>query len=101
MSTLANTVKFEISDKFFRDPPNCVVVLASTGIKNIKMLEVIENSVSRHLSVKLRRVVGPHERMHLERKLAFDLNYQEDRKYFSIKSKCSYFWSRLYWKYVG
>ena len=40
MSTLADTVKFEISDKFFRDPPNCAVVLASTGIKNIRMLDL-------------------------------------------------------------
>ena len=90
-SPVARVVKFETTEGFFQQPPNCITVLPVKGLGDHIFRETVGATVARHLYQKVKRIIGPYERSALEKKLAFDLTTISDRKRFSSYVKCQYF----------
>ena len=85
-------VFFRVERAFYRDPPQCVVVLpASDGRAAGKASARIENAVARHLRDKVSRVIGPMRRDRAVRRLALDLNNAGDRRRFGQIERCDVF----------
>ena len=85
-------VFFRVERAFYRDPPQCVVVLpASDGRAATKATARIENAVARHLRDKISRVIGPLRRDRAVRRLALDLNHAGDRRRFGQIERCDVF----------
>lgn len=84
-------VDFLISSDFYRDPPDCVLVMRAVGTAKNNHRRMIEQSAARHLRGKLKRVIGPDERDVLLRRLALDLNHDGDRKRFARMQSCRHF----------
>ncbi len=85
-------VFFRVERAFYRDPPECVVVLpASDGRAATKAMARIENAVARHLRDKVPRVIGPMRRDRALRRLALDLNHAGDRRRFGQIERCDVF----------
>ena len=87
----SRNVQFNIGDGFFRDPPNCITVLPVQGSIDGHLKRIVENAVARHLSGKVKRIIGPNERQILERRLAFDLEHPGDRRRFTQEARCRHF----------
>lgn len=84
-------VGFEIADAFWRDPPDCAVVLpVREGGHDPALTKAIEASVARHLTGRLDRVIGPAERARLARDLAVDLDHPKDREAFARQTRCGF-----------
>ena len=88
---IARVVEFETTEGFFQKPPNCITVLPIKGTGDHIFKETVGATVARHLYQKVNRIIGPSERMTLEKKLAYDLTETNDRKRFSSHVKCQYF----------
>ena len=89
VNPFSRTVEFDLSRKFYRDPPECAVVLPFTVEgKRHPYASVIEESLARHLTAKMSRVIGPAERHGLTRNLAVDLSHPGDRKVFARSTRC-------------
>ena len=88
---LSRNVRFEVTDAFYRDPPTCLTVLPVGGVDNDRVTRMVELAAARHLSGKVKRVIGPRERLDLERRLAFDLQVSDDRRRFAGQQRCLHF----------
>ncbi|HIJ44095.1 MAG: hypothetical protein V1253_00825 [Alphaproteobacteria bacterium] len=89
-------VEFNVSKAFYRDPPDCVVVLPSTTADKGQGQgdgrgRVVEDALARQLSGKVNRVIGPNERDHLVRRLAVDLSRPGDRRVLARQARCGFF----------
>jgi hypothetical protein len=82
---LPRTVKFRLADAFYKDPPDCVVIMP---LKNAP--PELEVALSKALSVKIPRLIGGAERRRLTRHWAIDLTHPGDRKTFARLSKCRF-----------
>ncbi len=92
-------VFFRVERAFYRDPPECVVVLpASDGRAAATATARIESAVARHLRDKVPRVIGPLRRDRAVRRLALDLNHVGDRRRFAQIERCDAF---LRWRAIG
>jgi hypothetical protein len=92
-------VFFRIGPGFYRDPPNCVVVLpAPDGQAMTKNAVQIEKAIARHLRDKIARVVGPLGRARAVRRHALDLAHAGDRRRFAGLERCDAF---LSWRVTG
>ena len=88
---LSRNVRFEVTDAFYRDPPICLTVLPVSGVDDDRVTRMVELAAARHLSGKVKRVIGPRERQGLERRLAFDLQVSGDRRRFASQQRCPHF----------
>ena len=84
-------VRFEMSDWYFRDPPDCITVLPVKDVDDRRFTGMVEEAVARHLSGKIKRIIGPVERQNLERRLAFDLGNVGDRRRFTGQMQCRHY----------
>ncbi len=91
LETFGRRVEFLVSKEFYRDPPDCVVVLRSSGLARTNHRRMIERAAARHLSGKFKQVMGPDERDVLLRRLALDLNHGGDRNRFAKMQRCRHF----------
>jgi hypothetical protein len=91
-SPFARTIEFDLTGKFYKDPPECAVILPFTvDGKPYRHARVIEDSLARHLSAKMNRVIGPLERRRLVRAMAVDLSHPADRAAFARTNRCRAF----------
>ena len=87
-------VEFKVSKAFYRDPPDCVVVLPSAASDKVQgdgRGRAIEAALARQLSDRVNRVIGPNERDRLDRRLALDLSRPSDRRVFARQVRCGFF----------
>ena len=83
-------VEFKVAKTFYRDPPDCVVVLPlSASVKG--RARIVEDALARQLSGKVGRVIGPDERNRLVRRLAVDLSRSGDRRVLARQARCGFF----------
>lgn len=87
----AREVFYQVSDEYYRDLPECVMVMPVRGIKNEKISQMVELAAARHLSQRIGRVIGPVERRHLLRKLMVNLDNEFDRRHFLATTGCRHF----------
>ncbi len=86
------TIEFKVANAFYKDPPDCAVVLPFlVKGKPHRHARVIEDSLARHLSAKMNRVIGPMERRRLVRSMAVDLSHAGDRAAFARANRCRAF----------
>lgn len=91
-SMFSRQVEFNISKAFYRDPPDCVVVLRSPPKgQGDGRGRVIEDALARQVSGKVNRVIGPNERDRLVRRLAVDLSRPGDRRVLARQARCGFF----------
>jgi hypothetical protein len=95
-SPFDRTVEFQLTRAFFEDPPACATVLSfaaasGSGDGGAGEGALVEDAVSRHLSLKLARVIGPHSRDRLARDMAVDLVDPRHRAAFARNARCDAF----------
>ncbi len=92
-------VFYRVDRAFYRDPPQCVVVMPPPDDGAPASVTVnVEAAVARHLRDKVRRVIGPLERRRAERRLALDLNDAGDRRRLARHERCNAF---VRWRLIG
>ncbi len=92
-------VLYRVEPAFYRDPPDCVVVLGPPAGKAGELANVrIETVVARHLRDKVPRVIGPLGRDRALRRLALDLDDAGDRRRFAGLERCDAF---VRWRLIG
>lgn len=84
-------VRFDLADRFYRDPPRCLTILSLDGGAPVQIRDQIERAAARHFSGKVDRVIGPDERQKLTRRLAFDLSHTGDRRRYARQTRCHHF----------
>jgi len=91
-------VEYDIDSQFYRDPPDCAVVLPFHAADRSRPFgRVIERALARHLSDRLDRVIGPEERGRLVRRLAVDLSHPGDRRAFANSQGCRFLVEAAAW----
>ena len=82
-------VHYHIKDSFFMSPPNCVMVLPVTSRQlPTKISNVVEDTVSRHLSVRFNRVIGARHVLTEIRRRVLNSFYTSDLKRLSLELDC-------------
>lgn len=91
-------VEFNVSKSFYRDPPDCVVVVPSSTAgkgQGDSRSRVVEDALARQLSGKVNRVIGPNERDRFVRRLALDLSRPGDGRVLARQARCGFFvWAK-------
>jgi hypothetical protein len=87
----ATDIHFKLSSVFHQDPPTCAIVLPTGEAPNAKASIQISQAFARHLRGRMDRVIFPNEAMSLARKLALDLETEQDRRRLAFKSRCAHF----------
>ncbi len=73
------TVAVEINPEFFEDFPNCVVVMPpKASASAARYSRSVESALSRHLTVKISRVVSLKERNLVARRMGVDMRHPGD-----------------------
>ncbi len=87
-------IEFKIAKDFYRDPPDCIVVLPYFSNDKGQWSgrgRIVDNALARQLSGKVIRVIGPNERDHIVRRLAVDLSRIGDRRVLARQARCGFF----------
>lgn|GEM_PF-832618 len=84
-------VNFKISGLYYRDPPECVVVMETKTDKQPAMARMISIALARHLGEKIDRVIFPRKRVYIAKKQGYDLSNKQDLRRFSQFSKCRFY----------
>ncbi len=84
-------MRFDVRDRFYRDPPRCLTILSVQGAGPTGFKEQVARAAARHFSGKVDRVIGPFERQRLTRRLAFDLSHPGDRLRYASRTRCRHF----------
>ena len=87
----SRVVKYRISDNFYRDPPQCIIILPTKGAVTNVVKQQIAITASRHLSGYVNRTIGTLERQSIEHNLVLDATNLNDRKLLSRKTRCDYY----------
>jgi hypothetical protein len=85
---LDRQVIYHLDRAFYEDPPGCVVVMPSRDTINFQLATMIEDSIARHLTMKMPRIIGSNERKRLERELAIDISSAEGQQRFGQITNC-------------
>ena len=88
---MSRNVFFDLSPSFYKSPPNCITVLAVAGTKDRRFASLVEKTAARHLSGRVRRVIGSLERQRSLRKMALDLGNPSDRRRYVSQTRCRFF----------
>ncbi len=89
LAFLDRKVEFEITDDFYNNPNDCVVVLPLRGTNDHRTQEMVERALARYLSERVPRVIGPRHRRRLARSLAFDIADSQDWAGFAVATGCA------------
>lgn len=96
---IARQVEYVLDNEFYRDPPYCAVVLpAEVNGRPLAFSGVIEQTLARHLTARLDRVIGPRERDQRARSLAVDIGDERDRQLFARLSRCGHYVQAQPWR---
>lgn len=87
-SRLERQVIYHLDKAYYTDAPDCVAVLPSGETMGSQLATTVEDSLARHLTMKVSRVIGPGERTRLERELAIDTSNADGRRRFTQLSGC-------------
>ena len=91
-TTLASRdVFFDVADRIYRDPPDCVTILSAPTGTPLDLAKIAEWAAARHLREKVQRVIGPRSRHKAEQNLALDLSDRQDQKRFAKIENCRFF----------
>jgi len=91
VAPLSQDVRFDVADGFYRDSPDCAVVLAAPAGVPANLANIVERAVARNLREKIRHVIDPAARQRAEFELALDLDDPQDAKRFAAIKKCRHF----------
>lgn len=86
-ASLDRQVEVSVSRAYYREAPDCAVVLASGGGK---VARAGGEALARHLRDRLGRVVGPAERDRIARATGLDPAAPDDARQFSEAANCRY-----------
>jgi len=89
-SQATRTVIYHLDPDFYRDPPNCVVVMPIAGAENKALAHYVEKSIARHLVTKVERVITPLGRRRIEQQQGYDLQNAGDMKRFAYQERCPF-----------
>ena len=82
-------VYYQVSDAFYADLPDCVIVLRpADAAVPVALAELVEQALALRLTQKIHRVIGPRERRTAERELALDMHHPKDRRSFARTEAC-------------
>lgn len=87
----AQDVNYKIHGLFYRDPPDCVSVMATQSDKNPEMAKMLSVALARHLGEKVDRVIFPRKRQSIARENGFDLSNKGDLRRYSLRTKCRFY----------
>ena len=74
-------VGVKLDPDYIDDFPDCTIVLASETADGLEFLgPVVEETLARHLSKKMTRVVDPYERENLAYQYSLDLRHEHDQE---------------------
>ena len=84
-------VHFQISNEYYRNPPECVFI-TSPGPDIPRVIRyAVEDAVERNLNTRVERVISRRQALSMARQMAVDLSNKTDRKIFSRKFDCKVF----------
>lgn len=83
-------VEYRKANAMYAALPECAVVWPVGAALRTQQAHLIEESVARHLSGKVQRVIGPHQRTRIELASGYDLGDTQDRKRFAQSQRCDY-----------
>jgi hypothetical protein len=87
----ARVVEVELDRQFFRDQPDCVLVLPMAGVsRQTPFSELVEKYLALHLGFRFGRVIHGHTRDRMAVGAGLDLTDQGDRVRFHVKVGCGY-----------
>lgn len=87
----ATDVNYRILPSFYRDPPDCVMVLTSASSENRQMNASLATALARHMGEKVDHVIFPRKIRHLAKKTGLDLHNKQDRQRLAHRSKCHFY----------
>jgi len=90
-SPLARQVLFHVDREFYRDPPNCVVVLPTLGFQNQRLAKEITRTFGQRLTGHVPRVILPLERQRISISQAYNFSVQNDLRRFSARERCGFY----------
>jgi len=85
---ISRDVRYAVADSFYRDPPDCAVVLAAPEEAQTALADIVERAANRHLREKLPRVISPGERQRVAQDLVLDLTNRRDTARFARMLNC-------------
>ena len=90
-SPFSRSVAFKVAGAYYRDPPDCAVVMPFLADgRRPANAAIIENALVRHLSAKVASVVAAAERRRLARALAVDLSRAQGRAALARAAGCGF-----------
>ena len=90
-SLFSRSVAFKVAGAYYRDPPDCAVVMPFLADgRRPANAAIIENALARHLSAKVSSVVAAAERRRLARTLAVDLSRAQGRAALARAAGCGF-----------
>jgi len=87
----ATDVNYQILGPFYRDPPDCVVVMKTKAETSASLTQPVAVALARHLGQKVDRVIFPRKRRALEQRLGLDLTDRADRQRFASQTRCRFY----------
>jgi len=87
----ATDVNYQILRPFYRDPPDCVVVMKTKAETSVSLAKPVAVALARHLGQKVDRVIFPRKRRELEKRLGLDLTGLADRQRFARQTRCRFY----------
>lgn len=87
----ATDVNYQILGPFYRDPPDCVVVMKTKTETSVALAQPVGVALARHLGQKVDRVIFPRKRRALEKRLGLDLSNATDRQRFASQTRCRFY----------
>lgn len=87
----ATDVNYQILGPFYRDPPDCVVVMKTKAETSAALTQPVGVALARHLGQKVDRVIFPRKRRALEKRFGLDVTDQADRQRFARQTRCRFY----------
>jgi len=81
-------VRFQLSRLFYSDFPECVVIFPTVGKEHRGLHKSLEDALTRHLVLKVPKVLSSEERRSLEKKMAVSIGSEDGRQLFAQNSGC-------------
>lgn len=84
-------VNYQVFSDLYRDPPDCVVVMAAKTEDHQDVGAQVSRAVARYMGGKVDRVIFPRHRDRLSQKRGLDLDNAGDRRRFAHQTRCRFY----------
>lgn len=81
-------VHFQLSRAIYEDMPACVIVLPTEGQGDGALKTELARALSRHMSLKVGRVITPHQMSTLARRNAVNAGSEDGRRHLAAVFRC-------------